>query len=93
MLKSIIKFISESRTELVKVTWPTREQAVNLTLTVLGVSLLFALYIAGVDYLLTEGVKWISERGADNTVQAPPVTPDFNLDDIINVTPQSGDTN
>ncbi|MEZ4210205.1 MAG: preprotein translocase subunit SecE [Patescibacteria group bacterium] len=95
MFKGIIKFISEARTELIKVTWPTRQQAINLTLTVLGVSLIFALYIAGVDFILTESVKWISGLGVQNQIQVPstqiPVNgdiPEINLGDVnVETTP------
>ncbi len=86
-MKPIIKFISEARTELMKVNWPTRQTAVNLTLTVIGVSLAFSLYIAGVDLLLTEGVKWVTDQGADEAnspIQVPPI----NINDLdLNATP------
>ena len=72
-MKPAIKFISEARNELMKVNWPTRQAAVNLTLTVLGVSLAFALYITGVDLLLTEGVKWVTSisQGEDEPIKVP----------------------
>lgn len=60
MFKAIAKFIHEARVELAKVTWPTRQAAINLTLIVVGVSLLFMLYIALVDYGLTTGIKWLT---------------------------------
>ena len=59
-MKAIIKFLQESRTELAKVSWPTRGTVINLTLAVLSVSLVLAAYTAGVDFLMTQGVKWIT---------------------------------
>jgi preprotein translocase SecE subunit len=82
-MKSIIKFLSEARTELLKVSWPTRKVALNLTLTVIGVSLAFAVYIAGVDFVLTEGIKWISVQSGQQTSTGTPVTaPPINIGDI-----------
>jgi len=76
-MKSIIKFLSEARTELLKVSWPTRNVALSLTVTVLVVSVAFAFYIAAVDYGMTQGIKWItthSHKGqassGSNNIQA-----------------------
>jgi preprotein translocase SecE subunit len=60
MFKAITKFIHEARVELGKVTWPTRQAAINLTLIVVGVSIAFMLYVAVVDYGLTTGIKWLT---------------------------------
>jgi len=48
------KFLKEVQTELKKVTWPTREQAIRLTGIVVGVSLVVGLYIGVLDYGLTK---------------------------------------
>ena len=45
----IRRFIEESWSELKKVTWPTRETVIRLTLLVIGVSVLVGLYIAVLD--------------------------------------------
>ncbi|MFA4891582.1 MAG: preprotein translocase subunit SecE [Candidatus Gracilibacteria bacterium] len=41
--------------ELTKVTWPTKNQAVRLTIIVLGFCLVFAVFLAGVDFFANEG--------------------------------------
>lgn len=46
------KFLFDTRAELKKVVWPTREQVVNLTLLVIGVSIAVGAFIGGVDALL-----------------------------------------
>ncbi len=83
MFKAIIKFFHEARVELAKVTWPTRQAAINLTLVVLAVSILFMIYVAVVDYGLTTGIKWLTilaEKNGSNVtssigdVTATPVT-------------------
>lgn len=47
------QFLKESLTELKKVVWPTRQQAVKLTLIVIGVSIFAGLMIGGLDFLFT----------------------------------------
>ena len=49
-----IQFIREVRTELGKVIWPTRRQAIRMTLQVIFVSLLIALLLGLVDLGLSE---------------------------------------
>lgn len=82
-MNTITKFIAEARTELMKVNWPTRQTVINLTLTVIGVSVVFALLISGIDYGFTQGIKFLTtltpvESGSD--VTATPV--DLGIDDI-----------
>ena len=80
-MKSILKFIHEARVELAKVTWPSRKTVTNLTLAVLGISLALAIFVGGVDYLFTAGVKLLtalSNSSSDQTVSAP----DINVGDI-----------
>jgi preprotein translocase subunit SecE len=43
------RYLNESWSELKKVTWPTRETVIRLTLLVIGVSVLVGLYIAVLD--------------------------------------------
>ena len=50
--EGIGKFIFDTRAELKKVVWPTREQATNLTVLVIGVSIAVGAFIGGVDALL-----------------------------------------
>jgi preprotein translocase subunit SecE len=47
----IQRFVQDSWQELKKVTWPTPEQARNLTVLVLVVSAAVALYISAFDYV------------------------------------------
>lgn len=48
----IIQFIKESRTELKKVVWPTREETIRHTMTVIIMSGALALFLGGIDYVL-----------------------------------------
>jgi len=53
-MTSPILFLQEVRIELNKVDWPSREQVTRLTLVVVSVSVLVALYISGLDYVFTK---------------------------------------
>ncbi len=52
-MKSVATFFSEVRSELSKVTWPTRHEVVRLTLIVFAVSAIIGLYVGGLDYIFT----------------------------------------
>jgi preprotein translocase subunit SecE len=52
-MQRLITFLKEVRAELAKVVWPTRSQLIRYTGVVIGISLFFALYLGGVDALLS----------------------------------------
>lgn len=80
-MKAIIKFLQEARTELMKVSWPTRKTVTNLTLVVIAVSLLFALFIGVVDYVFTESVKLLTSLSS-LTETSQVSTPSIDIGDI-----------
>ena len=51
MIQRIRRYVEESIAELKKVTWPTRETVIRLTLLVIAVSVAVGLYIAVLDRL------------------------------------------
>jgi preprotein translocase subunit SecE len=55
----VIRYLRETRAELRKVTWPTREEAINLTYIVLGVTLAFALFLGLLDWLFTQIFQFV----------------------------------
>jgi preprotein translocase subunit SecE len=50
----IVRYFKETRAELRKVNWPTRQQAINLTLIVLAVTLFMAILLGAIDYLFAQ---------------------------------------
>ena len=48
-MSKLIQFIKESREEVQKVNWPSRQQTMNYTLVVIGVSLAVAIFLGGLD--------------------------------------------
>ena len=49
----IVTFLKEVRLEMKKVNWPTRDETIKYTLIVIGVSLVIAIYLGGLDFLIT----------------------------------------
>jgi preprotein translocase subunit SecE len=52
------EFISSTVSELKKVTWPTRQETVNLTMVVIVVAAALGLFLGGLDY----GFNWLVEN-------------------------------
>jgi preprotein translocase subunit SecE len=50
---NLIAYLQEVKTELTKISWPSRQKSTQMTLVVLGASLAVGLYIGGLDYLFT----------------------------------------
>lgn len=48
---AIVRYFRETRAELRKVTWPTREEATRLTLIVLAVTTFMAALLGIIDYI------------------------------------------
>ena len=49
-----VTYIKESKAELDKVVWPTKNEVLRLTLVVLFISIAIGAYIAGLDALLAK---------------------------------------
>lgn len=50
----IVRYLKETRAELRKVTWPTRQEALNLTGIVLAVTLFMAALLGFLDFLFAK---------------------------------------
>lgn len=49
MFQNITTFLKESKVELKKVTWPTRQETIRYTITVIIISGAVALFLGGID--------------------------------------------
>jgi len=47
----IVKYLKETRAELKKVSWPTRQEALNLTLIVVAFTIFMAALLGLIDYI------------------------------------------
>ena len=50
----ISRYFNEVKTELKKVSWPSKNDTVQMTLLVISVSAIVSFYLGGVDYLFTK---------------------------------------
>jgi preprotein translocase SecE subunit len=46
-----VKYFHDTRAELRKVTWPTREETKNLTLIIVGATIAMAIFLGTLDYI------------------------------------------
>jgi len=49
-MSNIAQFLKEAKAELIKVNWPTKQQTINYTLIVVGISIAVAIFLGGLDY-------------------------------------------
>ena len=56
------KFFTEVKSELTKVTWPTKDQVIRLTTVVIVISLAVGLFIGGLDFIFTKTVELIVKK-------------------------------
>ena len=59
---AVVRYLKETRGELRKVTWPTREEAWRLTAIVLGVTLAAAAFLWFWDTVFSNGLHFIIEQ-------------------------------
>jgi preprotein translocase subunit SecE len=58
---ALVRYFRETRGELRKVTWPTRQESQRLTAIVLGVTALMALFLGLLDFIFSNGVQSLVE--------------------------------
>jgi len=49
--KNIITFLKEVRLEMKKINWPTRQETLRYTLIVIGMSVVVAIFLGGLDVI------------------------------------------
>lgn len=50
-MNKLIAFLKDAKTELQKVNWPSKNQTINYTATVIGISIAVALFLGALDFL------------------------------------------
>lgn len=74
-MNKLVTYLRDSFEELKKVTWPTRKQTINYSLAVVALSLLVAIFIAGLDYGLSIGFEKIISLKEVAPIEATDTTP------------------
>lgn len=58
----ITRYLRETRAELRKVVWPTREEAINLTIIVVATIIVMSIFFGAIDYVLTALFRFMLAR-------------------------------
>jgi preprotein translocase subunit SecE len=61
-MNKLIEYIKSAIAEMKKVTWPTKKEAKNYTLIVIGFSIGVALFLGLLDYIFSIGISKIISR-------------------------------
>lgn len=61
-ISRLTRYLKESKDELKKVVWPTRQETIRNTLLVIGISLGVAVFLGLMDYALNFGLQNIIEK-------------------------------
>jgi preprotein translocase subunit SecE len=56
-VQKIVKFLKETKTEMTKVTWPTKNEIIGSTIVTVVVSIVVSIFIGIVDFILDKGVR------------------------------------
>ena len=54
-----VSFLKETKDELKKVVWPTRQEVIRLTFVVITVSLFVGLFLGGLDFLFVKIIETV----------------------------------
>ncbi len=58
-MNALIQYLRNSREELAKVTWPSKEHTINSTILVIAVSVAIASFLGAIDYGLSKLLEWL----------------------------------
>ena len=56
---ALVRYFKETRAEVRKVSWPTREEATNLTVIVLAVTVAMAVFLGTIDFIFASLIRLI----------------------------------
>jgi preprotein translocase subunit SecE len=60
----VVEYIEDTRAEMRKVVWPTREEAMNLTVVVLFVTIIMTIILGGIDFVFAQLLEFVLSFGA-----------------------------
>ena len=58
-MKAFFGFFREVRDELKKVTWPTRDETIKMTVAVIITTVSVGVYVGSIDFVLTKAIEQI----------------------------------
>jgi len=88
-ISSAINYFRSARSELEKVTWPSRNEVIRYSALVIVTCVVLAAFFAALDLGLSRGVTTLLQRrGTAPTVQTTPTTNPADIENNLN--PSSG---
>lgn len=57
-----VKFFGEVKAELLKVTWPSKNEVIRLTVVVIIISLIVGAFLGSLDFIFTKGIELILKK-------------------------------
>ncbi len=61
-MDKLFNYFREAYIEMKKVTWPTKKETYRYTMLVIGVSLVMAAFLGGLDYLFSFSIEKVLTR-------------------------------
>ena len=58
------QYVTEVRSELRRVSWPSRNEVINYTIVVLCTLIFATALVAGLDYVFGQGIIWLLKLGS-----------------------------
>ena len=58
-MASPVAFLKETREELKKVVWPTKDQVIRSTIIVILLSLIVGVFLGGLDFVFTKAIEMV----------------------------------
>jgi preprotein translocase subunit SecE len=58
-LQWLIRYVREARAEMLKVTWPSKQETTKYSIITIALALLIAAFFGGLDWLLNLGLEWL----------------------------------
>lgn len=59
---SLVTYLKNARAEFKKVTWPTRQEAIQSTIIVVIFSIIIAVFLGVIDYVLNLGLTYLIDH-------------------------------
>ena len=58
-IRWFFRYLKESREELRKVTWPSKQDTTKYSIIVIGLCVILAIFLGGLDIFLSKGMEWL----------------------------------
>ena len=58
-MQKLVKFVKETKAEMIKVTWPTKQEIIGSTIVTVVVAIIVSIFVGIVDFALDKAVRAI----------------------------------